>query len=173
MPSSAASRRAQVRDSSSPTGISWSCTFGSSTSGRKSGVQPWILCGFHSLPASSDATSGSVAMICTSGRAALITCPAPVSVPPVPQPVTQQSSRRLAKSRRISGPVVLRWYSGLAGFSNWRARNQPCFSASSSARFTMPLPRSAAGVRITFAPSARITLRRSIENVSTIVATNG
>ncbi len=37
----------------------------------------------------------------------------------------------------------------------------------------MPVPRSAAGVRITFAPSARMILRRSTENVSTIVATNG
>ncbi len=37
----------------------------------------------------------------------------------------------------------------------------------------MPLPRSAAGVRITFAPRARMILRRSMENVSTMVATNG
>jgi hypothetical protein len=37
----------------------------------------------------------------------------------------------------------------------------------------MPLPRSAAGVRITLAPSARMILRRSMENVSTMVATNG
>ena len=37
----------------------------------------------------------------------------------------------------------------------------------------MPWPRSAAGVRITFAPSMRMILRRSIEKVSTITATNG
>ena len=37
----------------------------------------------------------------------------------------------------------------------------------------MPLPRSAAGVRITLAPSMRMILRRSTENVSTITATNG
>ena len=37
----------------------------------------------------------------------------------------------------------------------------------------MPVPRSAAGVRITFAPRAFITFLRSIENVSTITATNG
>jgi hypothetical protein len=37
----------------------------------------------------------------------------------------------------------------------------------------MPLPRSAAGVRITFAPSMRMILRRSTEKLSTIVATNG
>jgi len=33
----------------------------------------------------------------------------------------------------------------LASFSNCRARNQPCFFASSAALRTMPLPRSAAG----------------------------
>ena len=37
----------------------------------------------------------------------------------------------------------------------------------------MPLPRSAAGVRITFAPYARMSLRRSTEKVSVITATNG
>jgi hypothetical protein len=41
------------------------------------------------LAASSEAPSGSVAMIFTSGRASLIISPAPVSVPPVPQPVTK------------------------------------------------------------------------------------
>jgi hypothetical protein len=34
----------------------------------------------------------------------LITSPAPVSVPPVPQPLTKKSSRLPAKSLRISGP---------------------------------------------------------------------
>ena len=34
-------------------------------------------------------TAGSVATICTSGRASRIICPAPVRVPPVPQPVTK------------------------------------------------------------------------------------
>ena len=38
--------------------------------------------------------------------------------------------------------------SGLASFSNWRQRNQPCFSASSRALAIMPLPFSAAGVSI-------------------------
>jgi hypothetical protein len=37
----------------------------------------------------------------------------------------------------------------------------------------MPVPRSAAGVRITFAPNMRMILRRSIEKVSTITATKG
>jgi hypothetical protein len=59
----------------------------------------------------------------------------------------------------------------LAGFSNCRARNQPFFSASSAALRTMPVPRSAAGVRITFAPSMRMIFRRSTEKVSTMTAT--
>ena len=36
----------------------------------------------------------------------------------------------------------------------------------------MPVPLSAAGVRITFAPMARMILRRSTEKLSAIVATN-
>ena len=59
------------------------------TSGIKSGVQPWILCGAHALPASMEAAAGSVAIIFVSGRAALMISPAPVKVPPVPQPDTQ------------------------------------------------------------------------------------
>jgi hypothetical protein len=72
-------------------------------------------------------------MMRVSGRALRMMSPAPVSVPPVPQPVTQKSSRLPAKSRRISAAVVLRWYAGLAGLANWLARNQPCCSASSAA----------------------------------------
>jgi hypothetical protein len=37
----------------------------------------------------------------------------------------------------------------------------------------MPLPRSAAGVRMTFAPMMRISFRRSTEKVSVITATKG
>ena len=47
-------------------------------------------------------------MTLVSGRASLMISPAPVSVPPVPQPVTKWSSRLPTKSWRISGPVVLR-----------------------------------------------------------------
>ena len=60
-----------------------------STAGTKSGVQPWILCGVNGLPDNSAAPAGSEAMICTSGRASRSISPAPVSVPPVPQPVTK------------------------------------------------------------------------------------
>ena len=37
----------------------------------------------------------------------------------------------------------------------------------------MPVPRSAAGVRMTFAPRIRISLRRSTEKLSDMIATNG
>src|SRR3546814_2849662 len=52
---------------------------GSSTAGTKSGVQPWILCGDQSLPASSEATAGSAAVTCTSGRATRSTSATPRS----------------------------------------------------------------------------------------------
>src|SRR2546421_10865371 len=61
----------------------------------------------------------------------------------------------------ISRAVVRECISGLASFSNWRVRNQPCVSASSTAFLTIPIPRSAAGVMTTLAPRKRISLRRS------------
>ena len=63
--------------------------------------------------------------------------------------------------------------SALASFSNCRVRNQPCFSASSTAFFTMPVPRSAAGVSTTLAPRKRISFLRSTLKVSAIVSTSG
>ena len=68
---------------------------------------------------------------------------------------------------------MFRWYSGLAGFSNCWGRNQPCLSASSLACFTIPEPRFAAGLRITLAPRPFMSLRRSTENESAMMATNG
>ena len=68
---------------------------------------------------------------------------------------------------------MLRWYSGLAGFSNCWGRNQPWAFASSVAFLTIPLPRSAAGVRTTLAPSAFISFRRSTLKLSDMTATNG
>ena len=50
----------------------------------KSGVQPWILCGFHSWPARSAAPSGSTTAIFTFGRAGVSMSLTPVRVPPVP-----------------------------------------------------------------------------------------
>ena len=113
----------------------------------KSGVQPCIRCGRNigcdaaGLPSSRracttplpriGALSGSQAITSTSGRSAFSTRATPLSVPPVPVPVTKASRRRPAKAARISRAVVRAWMSALASFSNWRARNQPCFSASS------------------------------------------
>ena len=48
--------------------------------------------------------------------------PAPVIVPPVPTPATSTSTRP-SSARSISGPVVRRWTSGLAGLENWSGRN--------------------------------------------------
>jgi hypothetical protein len=89
MPSFCASARAVSRASTSSTGTIRIGNFAIEHAGTKSGVQPWILCGCHSLPDSSAAPAGSVATIFTSGRASLSTSPTPVSVPPVPQPVTK------------------------------------------------------------------------------------
>ena len=50
---------------------------------------------------------------------------------------------------------------------------QPCSAASSLACFTIPDARFAAGLRITFAPSPFMSLRRSTENESAMIATNG
>ena len=65
------------------------------------------------------------------------------------------------------------WKSAFASFSNWRVRNQPFASASSFAFCTMPVPPAGAGVRTTFAPRKRISLRRSTLNDSAIVTTSG
>ena len=74
---------------------------------------------------------------------------------------------------RTSGAVVRVCASAFASFSNCRTRNQPCFSASSTAFASMPLPLRAAGVRTTFAPRKRIILRRSMLKLSAIVTTRG
>ena len=84
MPSFVASARAVSRATMSSTGTTSCATPRFSTCGMKSGVQPWILCGFHSPPDNSAAPAGSVTTMRTSGRARRIISPAPVSVPPVP-----------------------------------------------------------------------------------------
>ena len=73
----------------------------------------------------------------------------------------------------ISRAVVRECMSAFASFSNCRVRNQPFAFASSTAFFTMPVPRSAAGVITTFAPRKRISLRRSTLKLSAIVTTSG
>ena len=85
----------------------------------------------------------------------------------------RRGSARPAKSARISRAVVRVCTSALASLSNWRQRNQPCFSASSMALFSMPVPFSAAGVSTTRAPRKRRSLRRSTLKLSAIVSTSG
>src|ERR1035437_2220039 len=63
--------------------------------------------------------------------------------------------------------------SGLASFSNCRVMYQPCALASSMVLLIMPIPRSAAGVIMTFAPRNRMSLRRSTLNGSAMVITSG
>src|SRR6516165_2256297 len=65
----------------------------------------------------------------------------------------------------ISRAVMLSWMSALALVSNCLARNQPWVSASSTAFWYMPSPFCARGVSTTFAPSMRMSLRRSIEKL--------
>ncbi len=77
------------------------------------------------------------------------------------------------KSSRISTAVVLEWTSALASFSNWRQRNQPCFSASSIAFSSMPVPFSEAGVSTTLAPRKRMSRRRSTLKFSAMTTTSG
>ena len=62
----------------------------------------------------------------------------------------------------ISRAVVASWMSALAAVSNWRARNQPCFFASSAALRYMPVPFMARGVSTTLAPSIRISFDQRI-----------
>ncbi len=73
----------------------------------------------------------------------------------------------------ISRPVVASWMSALAFVSNWWARNQPFFSASSTAFWYMPKPFCARGVSTTRAPIIRISRRRSTEKLSAMVMTSG
>ena len=56
-------------------------------------------------------------LILTPGLRAFNTSPTPVIVPPVPTPETKMSTAP-SVSRQISSAVVVRWISGLAGFSN-------------------------------------------------------
>ena len=94
-----------------------------STGGTKPAPMPWMRCGPGGPPESTAEPRGSTA---TTRRRGL-TCsrrysPTPVIVPPVPTPATSTSTRP-SSARSISGPVVRRWASGLAGLENWSGRN--------------------------------------------------
>ena len=84
---------------------------------------PWMRCGPGRPPESTAEPRGSTATTCRLG----LTCsrrysPTPVIVPPVPTPATSTSTRP-SSARAISGPVVRRCASGLAGLENWSGRN--------------------------------------------------
>ena len=83
----------------------------------KPAPMPWILCGPGGPPDSTALSSGSTATILRPGLRGFSTEPTPVSVPPVPTPLTTTSTLPPV-SRQISSAVVRRWISGLAGFWN-------------------------------------------------------
>ena len=75
-------------------------------------------------------------------------------------------------SRQISSAVVLRWTSGLAGFSNCCGMNQPGFWSSSSFALAMaPRMPCSLGVSTTLAPNALSSRRRSMDMLSGMVTT--
>jgi hypothetical protein len=85
--------------------------------GMKPAPMPWIGCGPRWPPESTGLASGSTAITLSAGLRAFSTSPTPVIVPPVPTPDTKMSIWP-SVSRQISSAVVVRWISGLAGFSN-------------------------------------------------------
>src|ERR1017187_8935627 len=95
-------------------------------------------------------------------------------VPPVPMPETSTSIRPPVSSQ-ISGPVVRKWISGLAGVLNYsNSTKRPGSEATiPSARAMEPAMPSKPSVRIRLAPSALSTLRRSTDMVSGMVSVMG
>ncbi len=92
-------------------------------------------------------------------------------VPPVPMPETTMSTAP-SVSRQISSAVVRRWISGLAALANCRASTAPGRSATISlARSTAPFMPLDGSVRMSSAPKARSSARRSLDIDSGIVST--
>ena len=76
-------------------------------------------------------------------------------------------------SFQISGPVVLKWMSGLAGFLNCCGMKYFASWAISSARATAPRIPSAAGVSTMVAPRPLSSCRRSMDIESGIKSVSG
>ncbi len=130
---------------------------------------PWILCGPGWPPDSTGEASGSTATMCTDGLRFFSTWPTPVMVPPVPMPATKMSTDPCV-SFQISSAVVLRWISGLAGFSNcWGMTAPGMVAASSSALAMAPFMPFGPSVSTSSAPSSASILRRSTDIVSGMV----
>ncbi len=144
----------------------------------KPAPMPWILCGpgLIGWPASFCVITGlSFGSTATEmiffPRVFLMYRETPVIVPPVPTPETSTSIAP-SVSFQISGPVVFSWIAGFAGFLNCCGRNQRFGSAAaiSSARLIAPFIPSEPGVRMSVAPRAASTRRRSMLKVSGIVS---
>ena len=95
-------------------------------------------------------------------------------VPPVPTPETKMSTLP-SVSFQISGPVVRKWMSGLAGFLNCCGRKYLFGSLAtiSSALAMAPFMPLAPSVRTSSAPKALSMRRRSIDMVSGMVRMMG
>src|SRR5271170_2037078 len=103
---------------------------------------------------------GSTATTRRSGLRSRRYSPTPVIVPPVPTPATSTSTRP-SSARSISGPVVRRWISGLAGFENWSGRNVSGSRAIARAACTASAIPPSDSVMSTRAPYSRSRLSRS------------
>ena len=96
-----------------------------------------------------------------SGLRAFSTSPTPVIVPPGPDAGDEHvdATRRVAS--QISGPVVRRWISGLAGLENWSGRNTSSSVASARAASTASVIPPSDSVSSTRAPYSRSRPSRS------------
>ena len=168
-PSSRATRRALAKASSLLTVTTSSYTSLSRMAGAKPAPMPWILCGPGLPPERTGLSAGSTATTWKPGLRAFSTWPTPVMVPPVPMPETRMSTAP-SVSFQISSAVVLRWISGLAGFSNcWGMTAPGMVPASSSAMAMAPFMPFGPSVSTSSAPSRASILRRSTDMVSGMV----
>ena len=90
---------------------------------------------------------------------------------PAGDEVVEPPAGEVGQDLRAGGTAVI----GRIGRVLELARQEPAVlrAPARSALRTMPVPRSAAGVRITRAPNMRMILRRSTEKLSAMTATNG
>ena len=164
MPASTPTRRATSRAveiaSSSETVMTSSRSSRLSTGGMKPAPIPWMRCGPMRPPERTADPAGSTPTIRRRGLRVRRYSPAPVIVPPVPTPATSTSTRP-SSARSISGPVVRRWASGLAGLENWSGRNTSSSFAIARAASTASAMPPSDSVMSTRAPYMRSRLSRS------------
>ena len=166
MPSTLATSRATSSACSLDTVTISSMSDVSRIDGIKPAPMPWILCGPRGLPDSTGLVDGSTAMILRLGLRGFSARPTPVSVPPVPTPMTRTSTLPWV-SFQISSAVVSSCTSGLAGLSNCPGMTAlGVVFASSLARSTATGMPPGPGVSTSSAPRCVRILRRSIDIVS-------